>query len=161
MEEKIIIAGFGGQGIMYLGKLICQAGMRMGLNVTYIPSYGAEVRGGTANCHVVLSDRTIASPVVGSATTLIIMNEPSLLKFESSLSPDGLLLLNSSLIKIKPKRNDIRIEPVPATETAHRLGDVRVANVVMLGRYLRCRDLLSVDIVKGLLTGLNKEALGL
>lgn len=163
MQEKIIIAGFGGQGIMFLGKLISQAGMEMGFNVTYIPSYGAEVRGGVANCHVVLSDKTIASPVVGIATTLIIMNEPSLLRFESSLIPNGLLLINSSLINIQPKRQDIQIESIPATDMAYELGDVRVTNMIMLGRYIRCRNILSRDVVvrnlKGPLADLNLKAM--
>lgn len=162
MEEKIIIAGFGGQGIMFLGKLICQAGMEEGFQVTYIPSYGAEVRGGTANCHVVLSDNPIASPVVEKATTLIIMNEPSLQKFESFLSPGGLLLVNSSLINIKSERKDVRIEAIPATDLAYEAGDVRVTNMVMLGKYITCKTLLSresaVKNIRGPLADLNVKA---
>lgn len=165
MEEKIIISGFGGQGIMFLGKLICQAGMEAGFHVTYIPSYGAEVRGGTANCHVILSDKPIASPVIGKATTLIMMNEPSLLRFEHLLTPGGLLLINSSLVNTKPKRSDVQIESIPATDMAYKLGDVRVTNMVMLGKYIACRDLLSREIIvrnlKGPLADLNIKAVDL
>lgn len=162
MEEKIIIAGFGGQGIMFLGKLICHAGMEEGFYVTFFPSYGAEVRGGTANCHVVLSDSAIASPVIGKATTLIIMNEPSLQKFESYLIPGGLLLVNSSLIKIKPQRKDIKLETIPVTDLAYEAGDVRAANMVMLGKYIACRGLIKresvVKNIKGHLADLNIKA---
>lgn len=165
MEEKIIISGFGGQGIMFLGKIICQAGMEAGLHVTYIPSYGAEVRGGTANCHVILSDKPIASPVIGKATTLIMMNEPSLVKFEPYLVSGGLLIVNSSLTNIKPERKDIQIESIPATDMAYGLGDVRVTNMVMLGKYIVCRDIVSRDNIirnlKGPLADLNIKAVDL
>lgn len=162
MEEKIIIAGFGGQGIMFLGKLICQAGLEEGYNVTYIPSYGAEVRGGTANCHVILSSSNIASPVIDKATTLILMNEPSMVKYEQMLLPCGLLLLNSSLIKNKPKRKDIEIESAPATNMAYDIGDVKVANMIMLGRYISCKKILKKECVlkniKGPVSDININA---
>lgn len=163
MEEKIIISGFGGQGIMFLGKLICQCGMNQGLDVTFIPSYGAEVRGGTAHCHVVLSDKPIASPVIGKATALIMMNEPSLLKFEDILTPGGLLIINTSLVNTKPKRSDIQIESISATEMAYGLGDMRVTNMIMLGKYIACRDLISRDSIirnlKGPMADLNIKAI--
>lgn len=163
MEEKIIIAGFGGQGIMFTGKLICQAGMKKGFNVTYLPSYGAEVRGGTAHCNVVVSDNLIASPVVEAADTLIMMNEPSLLKFESLLRPEGLVLFNSTLINVSPRRNDISAVAVPATAIAYQLGNVKVANMVMLGKYIASKEFLPVeevkDMIKGPLSDLNTEAI--
>lgn len=147
---------------MFLGKLICHAGMEENFYVTYFPSYGAEVRGGTANCHVVLSNDPIASPVVAKATTLIIMNEPSLQKFESFLSTEGFLLLNSSLINTPPKRKDMIIESIQATDLAYAAGDVRVANMVMLGKYIACRNILHresvIKNIKGTLADLNLKA---
>lgn len=157
MEEKIIIAGFGGQGILFLGKLICQAGMEKGLHVTFFPSYGAEVRGGTANCHVILSDKRVAQPVVEKADTLIIMSEPSLLKFESLLIPKGLLIFNSSLIKINLKRDDIFIESIPASDMAYKLGDVGSANMVMLGRYIKCRGLIPFESIERNIRGPKRD----
>jgi len=149
MNEKIIISGFGGQGIMFLGKLICQAGMDSGLYVTFLPSYGAEVRGGTAYCHVVLSDKKIASPVVGEADTLIVMNEPSLIRFEESLKPGGVLILNSSLIQEDPERKDVEVVSVPATNIANDIGDVKITNMVLLGIYCELRkNIKKDDIVK-------------
>lgn len=162
MEEKIIIAGFGGQGIMFLGKLICQAGMEEGYNVTFMPSYGAEVRGGTANCHVIISDSSIASPVITEATTLLIFNDPSLLKFEKNLVPDGFLLYNSSLVNVKPARKDIEISSVPATETAYKAGSTKSTNMVMLGRYAAYKKILSrekiIKNIKGISGEINLKA---
>lgn len=157
MEEKIIIAGFGGQGIMFLGKLICQVGMEEKYNVTYIPSYGAEVRGGTANCNVVLSDKAIASPVVDMASTLIVMNELSFLKYEKQILPGGLLLYNSSLIHVKPNRKDVLIESVSASNIAYDLGNIRVANIVMLGRYMAIKKILKKEDVIKNITGPLKD----
>ncbi len=151
MEEKIIIAGFGGQGILFLGKLICQSGMESGLNVTYFPSYGAEVRGGTANCNVILSDKEIPSPVIETADTLLALNEQSLLKFESLLNPGGLLVMNSSLIKTGQKRKDITVISIPASNIAYDLGNTKVANIVMLGLYNKAKGLLDNDkIIKNI-----------
>ena len=148
---------------MFTGKLICQAGMKKGFNVTYLPSYGAEVRGGTAHCHVVVSDSMIASPVVETADTLIILNEPSLLKFESLLKPAGLLLLNATLINVQPQRSDICVAAVPATTIAHELGNVKVANMVMLGKYIASRKVILLkeaeDIIRGPLKDLNMKAI--
>lgn len=163
MDEKIIVAGFGGQGILFMGKSICQAGMQMGLNVTYFPSYGAEVRGGTANCNVILSNEIIASPIVREANTVIVMNELSLSKFESMLVKGGLLLINSSLVRIEKSRNDIHTEYIPATDLAYDLGDSRVANMVMLGKYISCKEILSrksvINTISGPLKALNVKAL--
>ena len=151
MHEEIIIAGFGGQGILFSGKLLCQAGMDIGLNVTYLPSYGAEVRGGTAHCHVVLSNESIASPVVPSPTILLIMNEPSLMKFESRLISSGLLVFNSSLISSQPIRTDTEIVSIPATDMANDIGNVKVANMIMLGVCLAHKEVLPKEsIIKSL-----------
>ena len=135
-EERIIIAGFGGQGVLMIGKLLAQAGMLEGKQVTWLPAYGPEMRGGTANCHVIISEASIGSPIVTEATGLIAMNLPSLDRFESSVQPGGWLLLNSSLIPRVPSRRDLRILPIPVTEIAQQQGSQRVANVVMLGACL-------------------------
>jgi 2-oxoglutarate ferredoxin oxidoreductase subunit gamma len=147
VHEKIICAGFGGQGIMFLGKLLAQAGMAEGLAVTYLPSYGAEVRGGTAHCNVIASSDEIASPVIGRATGEIMMNHPSLVKFEPTLCPGGLLVVNASLTLEPPRRDDIEVIAVPATEIADSLGNTQVANMVALGCFLRKRPFVSLSTV--------------
>ena len=139
MREEIIFAGFGGQGIILSGKIVCLAAMKEGKNVTHIPSYGAEMRGGTANCSVVVSDEQIASPLVPSPSLCVVMNKPSLIKFESRLRAGGVLLYNSSLIDIEPSRDDIRCIPVPANELAGHEGSVRSANMIMLGVLARIK----------------------
>jgi len=135
-EQRIIIAGFGGQGVLMLGKLLAHAGMIEGRQVTWLPSYGPEMRGGTANCHVIISDATIGTPIVTEATGAIVMNLPSLDRYEQAVQPGGWLLVNSSLIPRAPSRRDVRFLPVPANDIALRQGSPRVANVVMLGACL-------------------------
>jgi len=144
--EEIIIAGFGGQGIMLTGKLLAQTAMEAGKEVTYMPSYGAEVRGGTANCMVVIAERKIACPVVGRPDSLIVMNKASLNKFGPRLENGGLLIMNSSLIDTEPKLDDsIEIVAVPADELAVELGSQKSANMVALGAYLQKRGQLTID----------------
>lgn len=132
-EERIIIAGFGGQGVLMLGKLLAEAGMMEGRQVSWLPSYGPEMRGGTANCHVIISEGSIGAPIVSEATGLIAMNLPSLDRFESSVQPGGWMLVNSSLIPRAPSRRDIRVLAIPVNDLAQQQGSQRVANVVMLG----------------------------
>ena len=134
--EDLIIAGFGGQGILFIGKLLAYAVMKEGKNVTWIPSYGPEMRGGTANCTVVVSDEEIGSPVITAPRSLIVMNNPSLEAFEPRLKTGGLLVINTSLVTLQPKRNDISIVCVPANKIAMELGNDRAANMVMLGAYI-------------------------
>ncbi len=142
--EQIVIAGFGGQGIMLSGKLLAQTAMRAGREVTYMPSYGAEVRGGTANCMVVIADREIACPVVSRPDSLIVMNKASLSKFGPRLKDGGLLIMNSSLIDAEPNLNgSIEMVAVPADEIAVELGSRRSANMVAIGAYLQKRGHLS------------------
>ena len=129
-----------------MGKLLAYLGMSAGHEVTYMPSYGAEVRGGTANCTVILSDRKIASPVSRNPTTVIAMNKPSQIKFEPRMSASGLLILNSSLIDGGPSRDDVRCVEVPANAIAEELGSVRVANMVALGLYLAARKILALEL---------------
>jgi len=144
--EKIIIAGFGGQGIILAGKLLAQTAMKRGLEVTYMPSYGAEVRGGTANCMVIIADDPIASPLVDRPDSLIVMNKASLNKFAPRLKNGGLLVMNSSLIDTKPQLDDsIEIIAVPADEIAVELGNKKAANMVAIGAYLQKRGSLSPD----------------
>mgnify|MGYP006290211501 CR=1 FL=1 len=146
-EHRTIIAGFGGQGVLTLGKLLCRASMREGKNVTYLPSYGSEVRGGTANCHVVVSPQTIFSPYVEEADTLIILNELSFDRFGDSIRPDGLFLLNSSLVDAEDSEHvrGVRFLPLPATRLATEMGASVVANVVMLGAFLTLSGLAQLE----------------
>lgn len=144
LYEEIIIAGFGGQGIILSGKLLAQTAMVAGKEVTYMPSYGAEVRGGTANCMVIISEEKIACPVVSRPDSLIIMNKASLTKFAPRLKNGGLLILNSSLIKAEPQLDkSIEIVSIPADELAVELGNQKAANMVMVGAYLNKRGYLT------------------
>jgi len=133
MTYEILLAGFGGQGILFLGKLIATAGMIEGKEVSWIPSYGPEMRGGTANCSVVVSDRQIGTPVVAHPNVLVAMNRPSLEKFEAKMQPGGFLLINRTLIEIPHTRTDIDAAYAQITGRASDLGNPRLANVVALG----------------------------
>ena len=170
MFEEVIIAGFGGQGIMLIGRLLAYAGMLEGKNVAWMPSYGPEMRGGTANCTVIISSEEIASPVVPYPKSIIVMNKPSLDKFEPNVKKDGLIILNDSLIDQKVSRNDVSIVRVPANDVANELGNLKVANMVVLGAYIKKSGVVKLDtIFKALekalagrnqhLINLNKEAL--
>ena len=144
--EEVIIAGFGGQGIMLAGKLLAQAAMKAGKEVTYMPSYGAEVRGGTANCMVIVADEKIACPVVGKPDSLIVLNKASLNKFGPRLKSGGLLIMNSSLIDTEPQLADsVEIVAVPADQLAVELGSQKAANMIALGAYLQKRRYLTPD----------------
>jgi 2-oxoglutarate ferredoxin oxidoreductase subunit gamma len=145
MKEEIIMAGSGGQGIMFAGTLLAHAAMEEGLNVTYFPSYGAEMRGGTANCRVIISDENIGSPIVTNPSTLLAMNESSLQKFTPEVKKGGLIIINSSLSKKEIETDDVEILKIPATELAEKLGDSRVANMVILGAYVNRRKIVSLE----------------
>lgn len=170
MLEQNIFAGFGGQGVLLMGQLLAYAGMLEDKEVSWLPSYGPEMRGGTANCSVVISDEPVASPVVTKASAVVAMNRPSLDKFEDAVLPGGMLFINSSIIDKKPERTDIKVYYVPCNEIAEELGNGRVANMVMLGAYIeltKCVDIESVlDALlhklgekKAHLIPLNREAL--
>lgn len=154
MIEEIFIAGAGGQGVLALGKTLVLSAVQQGFYVTYYPSYGAEIRGGTANCTVIISDREIASPTVSKVKSLLVFNAPSFFKFVPKLVSDGLLILNSSLIDVSKNASDfsnriLKLIQVPATAVAQKLGDIRCANMVMLGVYTGIRRIISSDnIVK-------------
>ena len=148
MTEQIIIAGSGGQGIMLLGKVLAEAVMREGKYVTWFPSYGAEVRGGTAYCMVIISDNEIGSPYVKEADTIIIMNQPSLEKFRLSVKKRGLLIINSSLADTV-SRKDVEVLQYPFTDIALDLGNIKVANMVILGCYLAKKKIINIKSVLG------------
>jgi Pyruvate/2-oxoacid:ferredoxin oxidoreductase gamma subunit len=143
--ERIILAGFGGQGILFLGKIIAEVGMRAGLNVSWIPSYGPEMRGGTANCTVIISKNPIASPLVTVPDTVIAMNKPSVARFNTHIKAGGMLMYNSSLIERQEFRDDIRLVEIPASEIADELGNPRVANLVMAGAYVKFSKLINYE----------------
>ncbi|MFP4426712.1 MAG: 2-oxoacid:acceptor oxidoreductase family protein [Spirochaetaceae bacterium] len=145
-EAKIVCAGFGGQGVMSMGRLIAYTGMLAGKQVSWLPSYGPEMRGGTANCHVLVSESPIGSPIIHQdATAAIVMNLPSMHKFEAELLSGGLLVTNSSLIEERPRRGDIELLEVPANDIAIELGVDKAANMVMLGAFLGATALFTLD----------------
>ncbi len=146
--QEMILAGFGGQGIMFAGRLIASAGMIAEKEVSWLPSYGPEMRGGTANCHVIVSDQPVGSPIVVAPTTLVAMNRPSLDKFEDAVLSDGLLIMDSSLIDRKIKRKDIKVIKIPATRMAADMGAGKLANMIMVGQWIKETGLLSMEIVK-------------
>jgi len=152
MTNEIIIAGFGGQGALLIGEMIAHAGMNEGKNVSWLPSYGPEMRGGTANCSVIISNEPVGSPIVTEADAAIVMNKPSLDKFESYLKPGGKLFINSSLIEKKASRTDITVYYIPANEIAAGLGNTRVANMVMLGAYIASSQTVSKENIMELIT---------
>jgi 2-oxoglutarate ferredoxin oxidoreductase subunit gamma len=133
MTHEIVMAGFGGQGVMLMGQLMTYAGMLENKYVSWIPSYGPEMRGGTANCSVIVSDEPIGAPIVNEPTAVVAMNLPSLDKFEPLLTPGGILIINSSLIERGPKRTDIKGYQLPSNDIAGELGNMKVANMVVLG----------------------------
>ncbi|CVK20537.1 2-oxoacid:acceptor oxidoreductase family protein [Sporomusa sphaeroides] len=148
MMDKILLAGFGGQGVMFIGKVLAYSGMLGGREVCWIPSYGPEMRGGTANCSVLVSDEEIHSPVINQADAGIVLNQPSYDKFLARVKPGGTLVVNSSIIDTTQKRDDINIVAVPATELANEIGNASLANMVCLGALLPALSLVDLDSVK-------------
>lgn len=156
MHEEVIMAGFGGQGVMSMGQLLAYAGMLENKEVSWLPSYGPEMRGGTANCSVIVSDDAVASPVVTDATAAIIMNRPSLGKFEGAVMPRGSIFINTSLVDERCSRDDVDAYYIPANEIADELGNSRIANMIMLGAYIKKTGIVSPEsVLKSL-----KEVLG-
>lgn len=154
MKKELIVSGFGGQGVMSIGKSLVEAGMAEGLHVTWAPSYGPEMRGGTANCSVVLSDLPVGSPTFIHPSEVIAMNLPSLLKFEPLIQSGGLLFVNSSFVTEKVTREDITAVYVPCGEIADELGNGKVANMVMLGAYIAATKALHPDTIRHMITEL-------
>ena len=169
-KREIILSGFGGQGVMSIGKNLAEAGVVEGLEVSWVPSYGPEMRGGTANCTVILSDQRIGAPLVEQTTEIVVMNRPSLMKFEPTLEPGGIAFINSSIVPDKVTRDDIRAVYVPCDAIAAELGNLKVGNMVMLGAYIGATEALQVETIeemihemftgkKAKLVPLNLEAL--
>jgi 2-oxoglutarate ferredoxin oxidoreductase subunit gamma len=146
-HEDIIFAGFGGQGVLFAGQLLSYTGMAENLHVTWIPSYGPEMRGGTANCTVILSEEEIGAPTVRHPSIAVIFNIPSMEKYEPLVKPGGLLLVNSSLVPEQSERTDIRILHIPASDIATELGNPRMANMIMLGALVGATRLVSLETV--------------
>ncbi len=153
MKEEIVIAGFGGQGVLSMGKILAYAGLMDNLEVTWMPSYGPEQRGGTANVTVILSDAPISSPVLDSYDTAVVLNQQSLDKFESKVKPGGTLIYDPSGIHHLPTRTDITIVPVDAMTAAIELQNSKTYNMILLGSLLACRPIVGIDAV---LRGLKK-----
>jgi len=145
--KEIIIAGFGGQGVMLMGQILAGAGMLENKEVSWLPSYGPEMRGGTANCHVIVSSERISSPFVGEPDVVVAMNLPSMDKFTPQLKKGGLLIINSSLIDSEPQRQDIRVIKIPANELAAEVGSDRAANMVALGAVVEKLKFVEVDSI--------------
>jgi 2-oxoglutarate ferredoxin oxidoreductase subunit gamma len=146
MIIKTIFSGFGGQGVMMMGQSLAQSGMSAGYHVTYLPSYGAEVRGGTANCTVVVSDDEIASPVASEPEYIVVMNNPSVQTFQNRIASGGTMFLNSSIVDIVPTRHDITVYKIPAAEISAELGNSRGANIVMMGALLKKIGLIEREV---------------
>lgn len=169
MLIRTVFAGFGGQGVLSMGLNLAQAAMLEGKYVTYLPAYGAEVRGGTANCTISISDEEIASPVASSPTFVIAMNQPSMIRFQNQIQSGGIMFLNSSLINVGLNRGDIEFVSVPANAIAEKMGNVKSANMVMLGAFMKKSNIVSLkSLIDGLTVALkgnqklitfNKEAL--
>lgn len=164
-QKEVVFAGFGGQGVMTAGQLLAYTAMEEGKKVIWIPSYGPEMRGGTANCTVVVSENRIGSPVINTPQSACVFNRPSLDRFAPTIKKGGLLLINSSLIDITSGRNDITEILIPCNDIAQKVGNVRVANMVMLAAYVAATDIVSFKTLKKMLTeklgARKKELLGI
>ena len=170
MQEEIIIAGFGGQGVLSMGQILCYSGVMENKEVSWMPSYGPEMRGGTANCIAIISDARISSPIITKFDTVIALNQPSLDKFEQAVKPGGLLIYEASTILNPPKRTDIDIIPIEAANEAAKLKNSKVMNMIVLGAFLQKKPILKMEnIIEGIkkvlperyhhLIPLNKQAL--
>ncbi len=157
MDSNVLIAGFGGQGVLFIGQLLANACMNEGLNVTWSPAYGAEMRGGTVNCTVCMSDDEVACAFVAEPENVIALNAPSFEKFESRIKPGGMIVVNSSLVKTQPKRDDITYKFVPMTEIAHKNGHEKMANIVSLGAFIKVFPVVTKE---GIIATMKKKLTG-
>ncbi len=155
--QEIIFAGFGGQGTLSMGKFLAYAGMDADMNVSWLPSYGPEMRGGTANCSVILSDEQVGSPIISSPNTLVVMNRPSLDKFEKSLVKGGLLIMDSDLVDRMPNRDDVEVISIPAQTEAANIGNKQIANMVLLGALVKRTGIVSMEAIVTALKDHGKE----
>lgn len=156
-NQEIVFAGFGGQGILSMAKFLAYAGMDANLNVSWLPSYGPEMRGGTANCSVILTDEAIGSPIVTRATSVVVMNRPSLDKFEKAIVAGGLLILDSDLVNRVPDRSDIEVISIPAQTIAEELGTKTIANMVLLGALVKKTGIVTMETLLQSLKDHGKE----
>ena len=163
MDSNVLIAGFGGQGVLFTGQLYANACMNEGLNVTWFPAYGAEMRGGTVNCTVCMSNDEIACAFVDKPTNVIALNGPSFERFESQVKTGGIMVVNSSLVKAQPSRKDITYKFVPLTEIATELGNPKMTNVVSLGAFIKALPVVKkesiIELLKEKLTGKKAQML--
>ena len=161
MRKEVIIAGFGGQGVMSMGKNLVEAGVEEGREVTWVPSYGPEMRGGTANCSVIISDTRIGTPLIEHPTEAIIMNRPSFIKFEPVIQSGGAVFINSNIVPDKTKRTDIKAYYIPCDEIAAELGNSKVSNMIMLGAYIGATGAVKAETVENMIKQIfsNKESL--
>jgi len=157
MERSVVIAGFGGQGVILAGKILAQAGMDHGLEVTWLPSYGPEMRGGTANCTVVLSDEPVGSPIVDEPSALIAMNRPSLDKFEQTIASGGAVVVNSSLVDRQASRDDLDARYLPFNDLAESAGNPRTINMVALGAYLKATGVIPLETAQAAMARMLEE----
>lgn len=155
--QEIIFSGFGGQGILSMAKFLAYAGMDADMNVSWLPSYGPEMRGGTCNCSIILSEESIGSPIVTKANTLVVMNRPSLDKFEGILEPSGLLIIDSDLVNREPFRSDITIISIPAQTIAEELGTKTIANMILLGALAAKTGIVSLEKILAAIKAHGKE----
>lgn len=146
-QQEIIFAGFGGQGTLTAGKILAYAGMDADMNVSWLPSYGPEMRGGTANCSVILSEEPVGSPIITEPSSVVVMNRPSMDKFEPMLEKGGLLVIDSDLINREPERVDIEVIKIPAESIAEELGNKKIANMVLLGAIVKRTGIVSMDML--------------
>ena len=162
MYEDILIAGFGGQGIVFAGRLLAYTGLKEGKEVVYFPSYGAEMRGGTANCTVIISDSPIASPIISHPQNAIMMSQPSYLIFLPRIKIGGRVLINTSLVKDELSREDVEIIKVPANEMAEEIATLRIANMVALGAWVKKSGIVSIEtLIQSLKEVISKDKLDL
>jgi len=152
MKKEIILAGFGGQGVMSIGKNLVEAAVEEDMEASWVPSYGPEMRGGTANCTVIISDERIGAPLVECPTEIIVMNRPSLAKFENSVVSGGTVFINSSIVPDQVKRTDVRAVYVPCDDIAKEIGNAKVANMVMLGAYVAATGVLKKETIEHMIT---------
>ncbi len=152
MTTQILLSGFGGQGILFTGKFLAYRGLLQGKNVSWLPSYGPEMRGGTASCSVIVSDEAVGSPIISQPDVLIAMNLPSFEKFEPTVKPGGIVIADSSLIEAKSTRDDISVYYIPATTLASDMGNQGLANMVILGKLLSVMDAFDEEEIKQALT---------
>ncbi|MDR4988500.1 MAG: 2-oxoacid:acceptor oxidoreductase family protein [Bacteroidales bacterium] len=151
MTEEIIIAGFGGQGVLSMGQILCYSGVMQGQEVSWMPSYGPEMRGGTANCTAIISDREISSPVLTTYDTAIVLNQPSMDKFEDAVKPGGLLIYETNGMTRKPRRTDINICSIAAYDESVRMNNTKVFNMIVIGGFLKVKPIIELEnVTKGL-----------